>query len=60
MEPNAGTEAGIRERTRRKWVESTDERRDCSVREQLIRKQPQAPPESTQHDVTSGNQTQQP
>jgi hypothetical protein len=35
-----------------------DERWGSSVAEQLIRKQPEAPPDSTQHDVTPGNQTQ--
>ena len=41
-------------------VEFTDERRGSSVAEQLIRKQPQTPVDSTQHDVNPGNQTQQP
>jgi hypothetical protein len=41
-------------------VESTDEHRGRSVAEQLIRKQPQAPPAKTQHDVNPGNQTEPP
>jgi hypothetical protein len=41
-------------------AESMDERRGSSVAEQLIRKQPQAPPDSTQQDVTPGNESQQP
>ena len=40
-------------------VESS-ERRGSSVAEQLIRKQPQAPSDSPQHDVSSGNQTHLP
>ena len=40
-------------------VESA-ERRGSSVAEQLIRNEPPASPDSTQHDVTPGNQTQQP
>ena len=41
-------------------VEFTDERRGSSVAEQLIRKHPEPPPDSTQHDVEPGDQTQQP
>jgi hypothetical protein len=58
--PVAGTRVGQSGQGAPEVVEFTDERRGSSVAEQLIRKQPQPPPDSTQPDVTPGNQTQQP
>jgi hypothetical protein len=60
VEPDAGTGARWCGEDEPEVAESMDERRGSSVAEQLIRKQPQAPTDRTQHDATPGNQTQQP
>jgi hypothetical protein len=60
VEPDAATRMGQSGHNTPEVIESTDERRGSSVAEQLIRKQPQTPADSTQHDVPPGNPTQQP
>jgi len=60
VEPDAGTGARRRGEDAPEVAEPMDERRGSPVSEQLIRKQPQVPTDSTQHDATPGNQTQQP
>ena len=54
-----GTGVGQRGQDASEVVKFTDERRGSSVAEQLIRKEPRAPADRTQHDVPRGNQTQQ-
>jgi hypothetical protein len=54
------SQGGQEGQNRPEVVEFTDERRGSSVAEQLIRKHPRVPTDSTQPDATAGNQTQQP
>jgi hypothetical protein len=55
VEPDAGTGARRCGEDAPEVEESMYERRGSSVAEQLIRKQPQAPADSTQHDINPGN-----
>ncbi len=60
LEPNAGSGVRRRGQNAPEMIASTNESRGRSVAEQLIHKQLQVPTDSTQHDATPGNQTQQP
>jgi hypothetical protein len=60
VEPDAGSGVGWWGQNAPEMIECTDERRGSSVAEQLIRKEPQMPADSTQRDVTPGNQTPRP
>jgi hypothetical protein len=60
VEPDAGTGPRRCGEDAPEVAESMYERRGSSVAGQLIRKEPQMPADSTQRDVTPGNQTPEP